>query len=232
MGWKDVWRIKGAKAPNALQPPDLMALNGYDTGAGCADFEAMATFAETCARRLDIGPHTELLEIGCGGGAWLYHHFIAGTPVNGADISPGHLKVAKYLMPGGTFVCADATNLPYPDASFDIVFAGACFLCLPDWDHAQKGISEIARTMRDGGRGAITDLPDLDRKSEGERVRRGTLGEAEYERLYAGLKHQYFDRKQIVDVAGALGLQATTTTQEIAGYGNSPYRFNLWLEKR
>lgn len=28
-----------------------------------------------------------------------------------------------------------------------------------------------------------------------------------------------------------LGLRANATTQEIAGYGNSPYRFNIWFEK-
>jgi hypothetical protein len=35
----------------------------------------------------------------------------------------------------------------------------------------------------------------------------------------------------MVAMAAALGLVAQVTTQEIAGYGNSPYRFNLWFEK-
>lgn len=231
MDWVSVWRRKGDQVSPDPSMSELMALNGYDTGAGRAEFEAMGRYAATCAKRLGIGPYTELLEIGCGGGAWLYHHYTAGTPVSGADISPGHLKVAKGLMPGGRFVCADAAGLPYADASFDVAFAGACFLYLADWEIAENAFAEIARVLRDGGRGAITDLPDFDLRAEGERIRRGTLGEAEYDRLYAGLKHQYFDRERMTGLAESLGLHAETTTQEITGYGNSAFRFNIWFEK-
>ena len=35
----------------------------------------------------------------------------------------------------------------------------------------------------------------------------------------------------MISLSANLGCRASVTTQEIAGYGNSPYRFNLWLEK-
>jgi len=231
MSWTDVWRKKGDTAPPRPGLSDLMTLNGYDTGAGYAEFSAMEEFSGRCAGRLGIEPGTEILEIGCGGGAWLFHQYNAGVRVSGVDISPGHLNVARTLMPAGRFACANATSLPFAADSFDVVFAGACFLYLPDENAADAAFGEIEKALRPGGRGAITDLPDLATRADAERIRRGALGKGEYDRMYAGLEHQYFERDRMIQNAQRLGLRANATTQEIAGYGNSPYRFNIWFEK-
>lgn len=134
-------------------------------------------------------------------------------------------------MPAGRFACANATSLPFAPDSFDVVFAGACFLYLPDENTADAVFGEIEKALRPGGRGAITDLPNLATRADAERIRRGALGKGEYDRMHAGLEHQYFERDRMIQNAQRLGLRANATTQEIAGYGNSPYRFNIWFEK-
>lgn len=231
MDWKGIWRSKGTETPENPTPEDLMRLNGYDTGAGRADLEALEGFAANVATRLQIQPDMSILEVGCGCGAWLRHHYRNGVEISGADFSPGHLKVAAQIMPSGKFSAADATLLPYSDEAFDVAVAGSCFLYLPDRHAASAALGELVRVIKNGGRGAVTDLPDLACRAEGETVRRGELGAEEYARLYAGLEHQYFDRQEMISEARRLGVNATASTQNITGYNNSPYRFNLWLEK-
>lgn len=231
MSWKDVWRAKGAKAPSKPTVADLMVLNGYDSGAGLAEFDALDAFSARAGARLDIKPGRRLLEVGCGSGAWLRYHYRNGVYVSGVDFSAAHLRAARHVMPAGGFVSADARSLPYRNAEFDVAIAGSCFLYLPNAKDASDALGELVRVLRPGGRGAVTDLPDINMRAESETFRRGELGQAEYDRRYAGLAHQYFDRDHMISLAESLGCRATTSTQEIAGYGNSPYRFNLWLEK-
>ena len=231
MSWKDVWRAKGAQAPGNPTISDLMVLNGYDSGAGVAAFDALDGFSARVGVRLDIKPGMRLLEVGCGSGAWLRHHYVNGVDVSGADFSHAHLRAARHVMPSGHFTAADARSLPYRDAGFDVVIAGSCFLYLPDQQSALDALGELIRVLKPGGRGGVTDLPDMALHVESETFRRGELGREEYDRRYADLKHQYFSRDEMIVLASRLGCRATATTQEIAGYGNSPYRFNLWLEK-
>ena len=89
-----------------------MGLNGYDSGAGKAELDALDNFSGLVATRLDIKPETRLLEVGCGCGAWLRHHYLNGVNVSGTDFSHGHLRVARLMMPTGTFTTADATAYP------------------------------------------------------------------------------------------------------------------------
>lgn len=231
MKWKDVWRAKGAKAPHEPTLPDLMSLNGYDSGAGVAAFDALDAFSARVSARLKIKSGTRLLEAGCGGGAWLRRHYLNGVNVSGVDFSPAHLRVARQMMPAGLFAAADIRALPFGKSEFDVAIAGSCFLYLPNSKDASDALGELVRVLRPGGRGAVTDLPDIKMHAESETFRRGELGQAEYDRRYAGLAHQYFDRDEMISLTESLGCRATTSTQEIAGYGNSPYRFNLWLEK-
>lgn len=232
MGWKDVWRKKGAKAPREPGPSDLMALNGYDSGAGIASYDALDDFSARVATRLDIKPGMRLLEVGCGSGAALRRHYLNGVDVWGVDFSPGHLRAAHHVMPAGHFAAADAQSLPYANSVFDRAIAGSCFLYLPDARSASDALAELIRVLKPGGYGAVTDLPDRDLRDESERFRRGELGDGAYERRYAELKHQYFGRDEMIALSNRLGCRAETTTQKIAGYGNSPYRFNLWIENK
>jgi ubiquinone/menaquinone biosynthesis C-methylase UbiE len=231
MNWKDVWLRKGSNAPAEPTIPDLMKLNGYDSVASSAGFDALDGFSARVGARLNIKPDMRLLEVGCGSGAWLRHHYLNGVNVSGADFSHDHLRVAGRIMPSGNFTAADATSLPYGNGVFDIAVGGSCFQYLPDAHSASDALSELIRVLKPGCRGAVTDLPDVVSRTESETFRRGELGHKEYERRYSGLDHQHFSRQKMISLSNRLGCSATTTTQEIIGYGNSPYRFNLWIEK-
>jgi ubiquinone/menaquinone biosynthesis C-methylase UbiE len=50
----------------------------------------------------------------------------------------------------------DATDLPFPDGSFDLVVSS---LSLHHWDHPEAAAPELARVLRPGGRIQIYDFP-------------------------------------------------------------------------
>ena len=94
MSWKDIWRAKGAKAPSDPTITDLMVLNGYDSGAGLAAFDALDAFSARVGVRLDIKSGDRLLEVGCGSGSW---PAVAGRCSRGSGCGSVAVAVAAWL---------------------------------------------------------------------------------------------------------------------------------------
>lgn len=90
---------------------------------------------------------TSLLEVGCSSGFYSEVIDIAGIPVSysGCDYSESFIQLAIEKYPLIDFVVSDATNLCYPDNSFDIVVSGCCLLHIPEY---AKAISETSRVAR------------------------------------------------------------------------------------
>ncbi|MGW6217103.1 class I SAM-dependent methyltransferase [Streptomyces sp. NPDC055109] len=68
--------------------------------------------------------------------------------VTGIDIDSGMLSVAHRMCPGVDFMQSDATALPFPDKTYDVVFCQAALMFFPD---PEKAIQEMARVVKDGG---------------------------------------------------------------------------------
>lgn len=92
-------------------------------------------------------PDASLLEIGCSSGYYSEVMAIAGSRVayTGCDYSEALIRLARVRHPGIRFDIEDATQLSYPDKSFDIVVSGCCLLHIPEY---QTAIAETARVAR------------------------------------------------------------------------------------
>jgi SAM-dependent methyltransferase len=89
-----------------------------------------------------------VLEVGCGWGelaAWIARD--TGAEVVATDLSPRMVELAREH--GVDAQVADVAELPFPDASFDVVVAAWMLYHVPDLDRA---FAEIARVLRGGGR--------------------------------------------------------------------------------
>jgi SAM-dependent methyltransferase len=90
-----------------------------------------------------------LLHLGCGLGLKTETLRRLGYDVVGVDVDEALLRRAKEAFPRSAFVAADIQNLPFADASFDVVFS---FSTLQLVDDKQRAIDESARVLRAGGR--------------------------------------------------------------------------------
>jgi ubiquinone/menaquinone biosynthesis C-methylase UbiE len=108
------------------------------------------------------GPYDSALEIGAGTGYFSLNLMQAGVirSATCVDISPGMLRALRANAVGlglevRTEAC-DAEALPFPDASFDLVFGHAVLHHLPDLAAA---FSEFHRVLRPGGTLAFAGEP-------------------------------------------------------------------------
>lgn len=89
-----------------------------------------------------------VLECGCGPGDILASLAPLHCRLTGLDLNPRYLALAAEKAPSATLVEGSVERLPFPDDSFDVVFAVGVFLYLKD---DQKAAQEIARVTKDGG---------------------------------------------------------------------------------
>jgi ubiquinone/menaquinone biosynthesis C-methylase UbiE len=112
----------------------------------------------------DFQPGERVLDVGCGPGVLtiLAADRVGPTgEAHGIDPSPGMIKLARQKAMNArtspAFRQAVIEDLPYPDATFDAVISSLMLHHLPD-DVKGKGLAEIRRVLRPGGRLLAIDL--------------------------------------------------------------------------
>jgi ubiquinone/menaquinone biosynthesis C-methylase UbiE len=98
-----------------------------------------------------------LLDLGCGAGETSVYFALQGAAVTAVDLSPGMIAVGKRLAAKHgarvDFLTAPAETLPFPDASFDLVFGNGVL------HHVElvPALREIRRVLKPGGKAAFIE---------------------------------------------------------------------------
>ncbi len=119
------------------------------------------TTPETTYALKALGPLRDrrLLDLGCGAGETTTWFALQGAKVDAVDISPGMIEVTKALAErlgvGDRVNChvSPGETLPFPDASFDMVFGHDCLHHM-DFDRARD---EFRRVLKPGGRAVFAE---------------------------------------------------------------------------
>ena len=132
------------------------------------DFVAALTVRDRAIKRhvlehAALSPGEDVLDVGCGTGtlAVAAARAAAGVKVTGLDADPAILARARRRASAEgleiRFDEAMSTELPYADASFDVVLSTLFFHHLRD-DAKRRTAAELVRVLRPGGRVVIGDL--------------------------------------------------------------------------
>lgn len=101
-----------------------------------------------------MAPGARVLDAGCGTGRNLVYLAACGLPVVGVDLDDERLAEARARFagqPGVRFERGDLGDLPFDDASFDVVLCNAVLHFAPSPDDAARWLDECWRVLAPGG---------------------------------------------------------------------------------
>jgi ubiquinone/menaquinone biosynthesis C-methylase UbiE len=104
---------------------------------------------------IDELPPGRALDAACGTGRHARHLAERGHDVTGVDATPEMLAHAREAVPSARFEQGDLSDLPLPDASFDLA---VCALALEHVEDLTVPLAELARVVSVGGRVIVSDL--------------------------------------------------------------------------
>lgn len=146
--------LAAGKDPDRLQIEDLASIDEFHVRGSNATREF--------ARDLGLDKNMKVLDVGSGLGGALRH--IArefGCRAVGLDLSADYCRVAASITRSlgleslVSFQQGNALDIPFPDASFDVVWTQHASMNIPD---KGKLYNEIWRVLRPGGRLALYDI--------------------------------------------------------------------------
>lgn len=226
--WRGIWE---QRTPSGSATPDLgelIALNGFDSGAGYVSVEDWRANARAIAAHLDLSSSDSIYEVGCGSGALLYALLENKTfAIGGIDYSHVLIAAARKAIPAGHFTVGEALETK-PEPVVDWVIAHSVFHYL-DLVCAERVLAIMKQKAAKGV--AVLEVPDNATRAEAEMMRRGKLTPGEYDKKYAGLKHTYFDRDWFSQQAAKHGATCEIAQSFIPNSDQSRFRYNIIIKK-
>lgn len=99
------------------------------------------------------------LDVACGTGDMAVELLKRGCSVTGIDLSEEMLAIARRKTASANFQLANAEALPFDDATFDAVTSA---FGIRNFVHLDKGLTEMARVLKSGGRMVILEMSTPD----------------------------------------------------------------------
>jgi ubiquinone/menaquinone biosynthesis C-methylase UbiE len=157
----------------------LFGLNGFNLHIGYFDDTKPGTdpkerHTEVMIEAAELGAGDRLLDVGCGFGRPAVAAARAtGARVVGINVSAEQVRQGRTLAEEAgvadqvTFEQADGMALPYPDDSFDAVWASEAIMYMSD---RPKALREIERVLVPGGRFVLSDYAERTELTAEQRV--------------------------------------------------------------
>jgi ubiquinone/menaquinone biosynthesis C-methylase UbiE len=149
----------------------------------------------------------------------------------GVDYAPSMVKRCKELFPQVDVTTAEVRNLPFQKDTFDKIVCFSVFQYFPDLEYSKEALAEFIRVCKPGGRVFIGDVPDEKTKAASLNYRQKVGRHAGWHSsIKADLHHIYYKREFFKNFLKTRGIKCMVSQQDIPGYGNSPFRFNVIFE--
>ena len=149
--------------------------------------------------------------------------------VAGLDYSAALIEIANEAMSDMSFKVMEAIEVEVED-KFDIVLSNSVFQYFASLDYAKSVLSRMIEKANK--KVIILDVNDKAKQEKALSLRKGALSNEEYENKYAGLDHLFYEKNWFQEVASVYNRNIEIFDQDIEGYLNSSFRFNVIFSKK
>jgi trans-aconitate methyltransferase len=220
--WKTLWNTKNLDKITSLQ--DLINVNGFDT-SGINEVNLKEYINKVCYE-LGINSGSSVYEIGCGSGPILNILKSKDVTVGGSDYSSTLIKIANTLNISDDITVCEAKDI-CTSTKYDYVISNSVFQYFTDLSYTEHVVDLMLEKAVIGI--GVLDINDEELKDLYLEIRR--RHESSYDEKYNGFEHLFINRSFWVDYATKRNLKIKIQDQQINGYKNQEFRYNVYLTK-
>ncbi len=170
-----------------------------------------------------------IVEVGCGPGAFYLVLKKLYPSINyvGFDYNEKFIEYLQSLNFEGKFMCLDAINLPTLK-QIDFCFSHSVFHYFPTHNYALEVIDSMAKMIKKGGKIAIFDLIDKNKRKKYLDSRIINNKQIDLENGPSPIDHLVFDKSLLSNYLTAIGFKNIRIFDKtIKEYRNSQFRFSI-----
>ena len=201
-------------------------MDGFDALSASHWGQMVGKFLEL----INIRNNSDVLEVGCGSGAFLQHIDNAGS-ISGVDYSEAAIEQVRSRLRGDFWV-AEASHLPFESSSFDLVLSFSVFEYFEGLDYALQVLNETKRVLRPGGLIFIGDINDPQKRDVYFELRSNENREKQKYTKGVSTNHLFCEKAFFLDYAKTNGFQVKIIDEEtldINFYSCGYYRYCVLL---
>ncbi len=230
MNWKVIWNRKHKiKNPNNLK--SLLKLNGYESTTSSVNSKEWKKYTQYFIKKYKIGKSTNILDIGCGSGAFLIPFYKKTSNCFGIDYSKELIKYCRINMPKGKFIVSEASNLSKLNGkNFDIIFVNSVFQYFKNLNYSKKVLKNIISISNKNTKIFLLDIPDKNKYNNWKNYIINKYSEKHFDSNYSKLKHQFYQKKMFKDFFKQRNFEVKISDQKLIKKVNSKFRFNVFLK--
>lgn len=155
-------------------------------------------------------------------------HTLGFKNLGGIDYSKNLSHIAKLALPYANITQGEARDID--SVLYDSVCSFSVFHYFPSLQYAKEVIAKMIDKTRK--KVLFLDILDLEQREADIAYKKQICGD-DYEKLYEGTtKHLYYPKDLFVEFAKSKRCEIHIEQQNIKGYANSPFRFNVIMEKK
>lgn len=228
--WLKIWREKGHNLQNS-KIDDIIAADGFNSSLGTLNKKNWFKYIKTNLKFIKIKKNSEILEYGCGAGAFLSFWYGKKYNLNGIDYSKTLIKKGKQYFPKIKFQLGEISKIKSFNKKFDLIFSHSVFHYFNEYNYAESLIKNMLSRLKTNGYVYILDIPDRDKEHVFKERLIKKFGSKEYKKKYGSYTHLFYKKSFFKDLAKKNNLEIKIINQNFKNYENSKYRYNVIFQR-
>jgi len=231
IAWTKFWEERGRSHPDN----DPIAIDGWDYGISKMGIKEVEELRDQAIRELNLVQRSKFLEVGCGAGMFLGPISEMVDKAVGCDLSESMLKRAHMHKEDAEVQVAEARHLPYASGEFNAILVYSVFHYFPTREYAKKALRELFRLICKNGRIWIGDVPDKSKRHQAllhrEKLMKESAPKWPWPKV-GPLEQRFYDKQFFIEFCESVDCDYRVEKQNVKGYVQGRYRFNIYIVKR
>ena len=229
--WLQIWEKKGRE----LKSPkieNIINANGHNTNFGQFKKKEWNKYIKSIFKNIKIKKGSEILEYGCGAGAFLSYWYGKKYHLSGVDYSKSLITKGKKYFPKINFKVGEISSLVSFNKKFDLIFSHSVFQYFKNYRYAENLILGMLTKLKPKGCVCILDISDKEKEYLYIKRLKKEMGKQEYKKKYEKNKHLFYKKTFFKDFANKNNLELKIFKHSSKFNKNSKYRYNLTLRSK